>query len=421
MAREQNWTRNFVINLGATAAPSTIVLVLIVVLSQSAQAQTFKVIYNFTRGQDGYSPSSLAIDKRGNLYGTTLAGGSYTEGAVFKLTRSGSSWLFSNLYSFQAGNDGALPMARPVIGPNGSLYGTTELGGTGPCYSGMYRVGCGTVFNLQPPLRAPISVFASWVKTTLYSFPGDYGQWPTTDVTVDPAGNVYGTMTTGGGLGNVYELMPSGGGWLWSRLYSFPGGQNGSTPESGVTLDPAGNVYGTTLSGGNSGCGTVYEISPSGPGRTYQVLHSFSGSDGSDPIGDLIRDTAGNLYGTTVGGCDGYDGTVFELSPSGAGWTFTVLYQFTEPYQGSAATLAMDPAGNLYGTTTVGSGNDPYGSVFKLAPSGNGWTYTTLYTFTGKSDGGGPTSVVLDSMGNIFGTAGSGGASGNGVVFEITP
>ncbi len=397
-------------------------MILCLALTPTAQAQTFKVIYTFMRGQDGYSPSSLAIDKRGNLYGTTLAGGAYTEGAVFKLTRSGSSWLFSNLYSFQAGNDGALPMARPVIGPNGSLYGTTELGGTGPCYSGMYLVGCGTVFNLQPPLHAPVSAFASWVKTTLYSFPGDYGQWPTTDVAVDPAGDVYGTMTTGGGQGNVYQLMPSGGSWLWNLLYSFPGGQNGSTPYSGVTLDPAGNVYGTTFYGGSGTCGTVYEISPSGAGWTHQVIYSFSGSDGSRPSGDLIRDTAGNLYGTTAAGCDADAGTVFELSPSGAGWTFKVLYHFPETYEGSEATLATDPAGNLYGTTNnSGGGNDPYGSVFKLAPSGSGWTYTTLYTFTGKSDGSIPTSVVLDSTGNIFGTTIYGGASGNGVVWEITP
>src|SRR5271165_5903763 len=192
---------------------STLVMfVLAVVLTQPAQTQTFKVLYNFTGGQDGASPEAgLTMDKAGNLYGTTYFGtyhGNNDYGTVFKLTLKGSSWLYNNLYSFTGGSDGAYPEARVIFGPDGSFYGTTQNGGSG---SG------GTVFNLKPPLTPCKAAMCPWVETVIYSFsPGSGGYGPGLgDLVFDQTGNIYGT-TTSGGTGNagvVFRLTHSGGHW----------------------------------------------------------------------------------------------------------------------------------------------------------------------------------------------------------------
>lgn len=389
--------------------------------TQSVQAQTYKVLHNFTGEQDGAIPVGLTIDRGGNLYGTASGGGA-GYGAIFKLAQKGSGWVLTPLYIFQAGPDGVYPGYPVLIGSDGSLYGTTEEGGgLGNCYYD----GCGTVFKLRPAARASGSALAPWTEAVLYRFTGADGAFATSGLVSDSAGNLYGT-TLGGGIGdgNVYLLSPSNGGWTESLVYSFTGGDDGSGPLGGLTFDGAGNLYGTTDSGGLYGEGTVYELTPSGSGWAKRTLYSFT--DGYSVAG-LILDQSGNAYGTTqYGGCC-FSGTVFELKPSNGQWTFTVLHNFAGQYSGPEASLTMDAAGNLYGTTYA-IGAHEYGNVFKLSPLNGGWIYTSLYDFTGGTDGGYPRgNLVLDANGNLYGTVTYGGTGGPacspycGVVFEITP
>ncbi|MFZ0794834.1 MAG: choice-of-anchor tandem repeat GloVer-containing protein, partial [Candidatus Korobacteraceae bacterium] len=192
--------------------------------------------------------------------------------------------------------------------------------------------------------------------------------------------------------------------------------------------DSAGNLYGTTSAwgyGDTGCCGTVFQLVNSGSGWTENTLYQFTdGNDGRIPYGGVIADAAGNLYGTTTTDGANGGGTVFELSPSGGGYTYQTLYSFSGeaglevgPYDD----LAMDSAGNLYGTTYL-DGRYGWGNVFKLAPSGSGWTYTSLHDFTGGSDGASPRCrLVFDSSGNLYGTTSIGGTNGYGVVFKIAP
>ncbi len=397
-------------------------IALAILVSQSVLAQTFTVLHNFTGGHDGNGPiAGLTMAGVGNLYGTAAAGGEYDYGVVFRLTHKGSGWTFTPLYSFQGGNDGAEPLARVIVGPNGSLYGTTNRGGGNYCDSS----GCGTVFNVRPPARASTNVLGGWAETVLYRFTGhsDGANPSFGDVAFDQAGNIYGTTQYtdegGSGYGVVYELTPSNGSWTQSVAYSFMGGNDAWNPISGVVVDKAGNLYGTTIFGGIYGWGTVYELTPSGSGWIEKILYSFTGgNDGANPYADLIFDSAGNLYGVAAQFGSGNGGTVFELMPSGGDWTFSLLYSF-DGSGGSDARLAMDATGNLYGTTQSSAGG--YGSVFELTAGSGGWTYTLLHNFTGP-DGGGPHGgVILDADGNLYGTAPNGGAYGYGVVWEITP
>jgi uncharacterized repeat protein (TIGR03803 family) len=403
------------------------------VLPQSVQAQTFNVIHNFT-GADGAAPSAgVTIDKHGNLYGTTALGGTLDAGTVFELRRSNSGFVFNPLYSFAGVSDGAVPYNRPIFGWDGTLYGTTAQGAGGAC-----DYGCGTVFNLRPPPTICKTALCPWTETVLYRFRGGSdGSDPEGDLIFDQVGNLYGTTTSGGigncgppGCGVAYKLIPSNGAWTQNVLYSFGNGANdGANPVSGVIFDSAGNLYGTTMRGGsggqfycpgNEGCGTVFELTPSGLGWTEKILYNFGVYgrwDGRSPVAGLIFDGSGNLYGATYASGSGGGGTVFELSPSGG---LEVLYSFTG-YGGPADRLVMDASGNLYGTTRQ-DGLYPSGSVFKLSRSNGSWTYTSLHDFTGGSDGAYPNGVTLDANGNLYGTAQSGGAYGSyGVVWEITP
>jgi uncharacterized repeat protein (TIGR03803 family) len=403
----------------ATAALTTaIVLALICTFTQSAQGQTFKVLHNFTGGQDGGTPSAgLTIDNAGNLYGTAESGGSGS-GTVFRLVRRGSAWIFTPLYSFAGGSDGANPSGTVIFGPNGALYGTTLDGGTGGCYFGA----CGTVFNLKPPPTACKTAICPWTETVLYRFAGDPdGGSPAGGLIFDQVGNMYGTTDFGGvGGGTIFEMTPSNGSWEESVLHAL---SDGTHPFSGVIFDNAGNLYGTTTGGGDDYVGAVFELSPSGSGWTEKVLYSFHrDSGGNTPYAGLIFDQSGNLYGAAINGGSGGGGTIFKLIPSNGSWTYKVIYSFTGGIEcGPGGSLVMDGAGNLYGTTLCDGANQA-GSVFRLTPSGNGWTYTSLYDFTNGSDGGSPyCSVVFDAYGNLYGTTEHGGLRGGGVVFEITP
>jgi uncharacterized repeat protein (TIGR03803 family) len=278
------------------------------------------------------------------------------------------------------------------------------------------------VFNLKPPPRPAPTPFGSWNEIVLHDFNGPDGSTPFSDPVFDPAGNLYLPTLFGGahGQGAVVELTPASGGWTETVLYSFTGGSDGGWPGRSLVFDNAGNIYGTASNGG-VGNGVVFELSPSGSGWTEKVLHTFQGgNEGATPIAGLFLDAAGNLYGGTAYEGAGGGGTVFQLSPSGGGWTLTTLYSFTGNL-GPLAPLTMDATGTLYGTSNH-DGAYNFGTVFKLTPSNGGWTYTSLHDFTGGSDGGYPFSDVLfDGHGNMFGTAEVGGNQNVGVVWEITP
>jgi uncharacterized repeat protein (TIGR03803 family) len=391
------------------------------------------VLYSFTgtNGDGAFPVAGLTLDTAGNLYGTTENGGQCVSGCgtVFKIDPSGKETV---LYSFTGMNgDGRDPVAGVIIDNAGNLYGTTKEGGSTQCAD---TFGCGTVFKLDP----------SGHETVLYSFTGMNGDGanPVAGLTFDTAGNLYGTTENGGqcvsGCGTVFKLDPSG---KETVLYSFTGmNGDGANPVAGLNLDTAGNLYGTTENGGQcvSGCGTVFKIDPSG----YEtVLYGFTGmnGDGANPAAGLIVDSAGNLYGTTLGGGSASGGTMFKLDPSGHE---TVLYSFTGTNgdgANPAAGLIMDSAGNSYGTTQFGGVTSCYasfgsppgcGTVFKVDPSGH---ETVLYSFTGTNgDGANPAAgLIMDSAGNSYGTTQFGGVTscyayfganpGCGTVFKVDP
>jgi len=411
--------------------------VIFVLLSGAvAQAQTFSVIHNFSGGLDGATPyTGLTVDRAGNFYGTTYAGGSRHLGTVYRLKRAGSGWIAEGLYSFSGGpNDGLEPLSRVIFGPDGSLYGTASAGDS--CGA----LGCGIVFQLRPPATFCRSVTCPWTESVLHFFAGPVendGEYPSGELFFDQAGNLYGTTLLGGSFsGIVYELSRSGNSWTESIVHSFVSG-GGYAPYGGLIADNAGNLYGTTQNGGVDFAGTVFKLTNSGSGWTYSLPYVFQhGNDGGYPNAGLIFDGAGNLFGATSASGAGGGGTVFELSPSGDSWTYTLLHSFNgsigeygcpDPgnqryaVPGPSAALTMDAAGNLYGTTLC-DGDNQLGSVFKLTPSAGGWTFTSLHDFTGGADGAYPLSnVTLDANGNLYGTASGGGSQGNGVVWEITP
>jgi uncharacterized repeat protein (TIGR03803 family) len=421
-------------NFHASLRAAVTSLAITFVLGLAAQAQTFTVIHSFS-GPEGANPQAgLTLDGAGNLYGTSAYGGNtggecqtFGCGTVFKLTHAGSGWVLSTLHKFNGG-DGLVPISRVVFGPHGALYGTAN------CCSG------GTVFSLRPPASVCRSTSCLWTEAVLFRFGFGAGSLPTGDITFDAAGNIYGTTLSGGdyshcgglGCGTVYQLTLSGGVWTENILHSFTDGADGEYPNSGVVLDQVGNLYGTApQDGSGQATGLVFKFVPSGSGWTQSIVYHFqNGADGNHPWGGLIFDEAGNLYGTTTYGGSGNGGTVFQLSPSGGAWNFNLLEGLPGHVHpdGSEAKLVRDNAGNLYGTT-VKNGAYGYGNVFELTPSGGAWTYTSLHDFTRGSDGAYPYGgLALDSNGNLYGTAFGGGNTGAecssnycGVVYEITP
>jgi len=307
---------------------------------------------------------------------------------------------FTVLYNFAGASDGAYPYAGLVGDTAGNFYGTTYNGGSGSS---------GTVFKID----------SSGNETVLYSFSGARdGQYPYASLILDPSGNLYSTTAWGGrsGRGTVFKVKPSG---HETVLYSFTG-SGGYDPVADLVMDADGNLYGTAKSGGPFVYGTVFKVDTRGHEK---VLHNFSaGSDGARPLGGLVRDTEGNLYGTTtVGGARYNDGTVFKIDSSG---TLTLLHRFTGyPKDGAnpAVGLIVDANGNLYGNTCWG-GAHGWGTVFRVNKTGK---ETVLYSFRGRDDGGCPNGrLLLDAAGNLYGNTCYGGARchrdyGCGVIFEL--
>jgi uncharacterized repeat protein (TIGR03803 family) len=369
---------------------------------QLANAQTFTVLYSFQDHKDGRNPQvGLVTDA---IYGTSFLGGdpACACGAVFKLSSNGS---FKTLHAF-VGTDGANPAAGLIADKQGNLYGTTSQGG--PINSG-----AGTVFKLT----APATLGGTWTETVLHSFGGADGAHPVAGVVQDSAGNLYGTTNEGGAFNNgtVFKLDVAGN---QTVLYSFNGSPDGVYPYGAVTLDGAGNLYGTTTRGGAFNSGTVFKIDATGK---ETVLYSFSGgSDGSHPSSALALDAAGNLYGTAnEGGATGDQGTIFELSAAGS---FSVLHSLTGGVGGAnpAAGMILSSTGSLYGTTSEGGDYDDDGTVFELNPATG--TFTVLHIFTSGNGGTYPyTNVVLDSTGNLYGGTEGGGTARRGLVYKIVP
>ncbi len=399
---------------------------LMIVVATEAQGQTFTVLHNFTGGRDGANPlDGLTIDRNGNLYGTASAGGNKAYGcqnyygthgcgAVFELAHSGTGWILRPLYDFPSVSDG-YPAYGVVLGPDGALYGVTN---GGSC--------CGGVFRLTPPATTCTSFTCNWQQTVLHPFTGQPdAAGPSSRVTFDSAGNLYG-LTYEGGLYNggvVYELSPDGTGWTENVLYSFgTDGSNGQEfPGGQLAIDPAGNLYSSAECNVNMGCfyGEVWELQPSQRGWNESVLFQFNGNNGYAPYSGVIRDSSGNLYGTNSGNTGGGNGSanVYELSPSNGGWNFTSLYDYGDFGEDSTDALTMDSAGNLYGADSI-TGD---GYIFKLTHSGNNWIFSRLHSFSGSDGAGAVGQIVIDSAGNLYGTTAVGGAYGYGVIWEITP
>ncbi len=431
----------------AKLTQAVLLLLMGLVAVPTSWAQTYTVLYSFTGGKDGASPAGgLILDTAGNLYGTA-AGGSQA-GSVYKLSHSGKFVLLHSFGVYGAG--GAHPSGGLVEDSAGNLYGATSGGGTSRdpnCFAGGNKLpsdGCGVVFKLD----------ANGNFSVLFSFSGKTDCWkgcePLAPLTLDAAGNLYGTTFLGGSrdcdpykLNNLEGFLNSDCGVVFKLdttgnetvLHRFGNAQkSGDFPNAGFILDAAGNLYGTTeggginTNGGNGGAGAIFKLDPTG---NETVLHFFEEFvDGDAPQSGLIQDGVGNFYGTTAYGGNPSAGSVYKLDPQG---NLTQLFSFPEGEGGQwpFGRLTMDAAGNLYGTTIAGGNQaatcnfEGCGVVFKLDPSGH---ETVLHGFTGGADGGSPQAdLVMDAAGNLYGTAPSGGAisnacpSGCGVVFKITP
>ena len=407
--------------VGDFVATVSILLLIAVGLFGSTQAQTYTIIHTFDGCAGGYEPmATLILDGAGKLYGTTAFGGSgcshQGRGLAFRLQHAGNGWVEMPIHTFMGGpGDGYEPFnyGGLTIGGDGTLYGTTNAGG---------EYNLGTVFRLQPTPTTCQTTLCPWLTTLLYSFnnsgPGGYDLYG--NVVFDSAGNLYGTTVVQNGVasGTAFKLANSDGSWTEENVYQFGGGVYSL---GGLTFDPAGNLYGVTYNGGEYGSGTVFELTPSGSGWAFNTLYTFTaGSDGSYPIGAPVLDQAGNIYGTTSG--DGSAGTVYELSPSGSGRTFQLLYGF-QGHGGPESSVTLDANGNLYGTTTE-DGAFGQGMVFKLTHNGDGWAFTDLHDFLSGQNGDGSNplgGVTLDSSGNLYGTTSAGGTYGAGIAWEITP
>jgi uncharacterized repeat protein (TIGR03803 family) len=426
---------------------------LIVTLFLSAfalgQAQE-KVLYTFTGSPDGAAPKGkLIADKAGNLYGTTFWGGINTPatlcsyvgmgcGAVFELSpNSDGSYSetilhdFCSSYSGARCLDGAFPVAGLLSDAAGNLYGTTSGGGGTPCQ-------CGIAFEMSPPT----SQGGQWGFTTLYAFCASYpscpdGDTPMSTLVSDANGDLYGTTWIGGANkeGTVFELTPGSNGWTESVLYSFCAQANGiacadgAQPQSAVTFDKSGNLYGTTLYGGSTkyaGGGVVYELSPSANGWSEKILLALTsqgGARGGALKGAVNFDSAGNLYSTANSGGSSGNGVVFRLNAN----NYAEEHLSFNGTNGSAPTagVLMAPGDKaIYGTTSVGGVNN-LGEVYKII----GDKLSVVYNFVGPdgTDGAYPEGALIIDNGNLFGTTEQGGILGSecydegcGTVFEIT-
>jgi hypothetical protein len=415
------------------------------------------VIFNFTFPPDTLTQDgTLVMDSSGALYGPTSSGGTFQAGAIFQLTPppSGTNWNENTLYSFTGGADGNEPYQALIFDAKGNLYGSTLYGGT---VNAACPDGCGVVFELSPPAVEG----GAWTQIVLYSFSGGLdGAHPNGNLVFDAKGAVYGTASAGGtvssacptGCGVAFQLSPpavSGGAWTHNVLYSFMGTADGAVPGAGLVFDENGALYGTTFAGGTvkatcsvslgpASCGVVFQLVPPAAKRrawTEKVIYSFPGGDrGSSPDAVLVFDQHGYLYGTALyggkgkpGQGGGNSGVIFQMKPPSkprGQWQFReYLLNHTRgnhPYGG----LAVDSAGNLYGTALFGGAFFvAKGLAFKLTPPATAkakWKEVLLHSFTAHADGGNPMAGILVGPGNVlYGTTVDGGSAHGGTAFLI--
>jgi hypothetical protein len=392
-------------------------LLLGVSTAQNPTHNTETTLFAFDLTHGIYPESGLVPDGTGNFYGTAKTGGLYPIrtnpccGTVFELSPSSNgTWSLTVIYDFQGLADGTYPFGTMIIDKQGNLYGTTDV----------YALAISaTVFELTKNSNG------TWSEKTIYSFTNSDGN-PNGDLTLDSEGNIYGTTQGNGNSGGeVFELSPqSDGTWKKSVPFTFNAPFPLGNPHAGVALDNKGNLYGTAYSGGQ-GYGGVYELSPQSNGQwKASVLFTFTGVDtGEAPNNKLIFDSSGNLYGLAA--------VVFELSPSSSGtWTEKIIHTFpagvSRDAENPQGTLIFDASGNLYGTGTAGGlgcNDSSCGAVYELSPQSDGtWKETILHQFESAGDGSIPQAgLALDSAGNLFGTAKFGGSRyGYGTVFGIT-
>ena len=394
-------------------------------------AQQERVIHNFGNRADGNTVyGGMISDAAGNLYGTTYGGGTFPAGdfgagVVYELVRQpDGSWTEKILHDFGQGTDGRGPTAALVFDEAGNLYGATRYGGGTNCVGG-----CGVVYELQPPATQG----GSWNESVLYRFQ-DQGFNPQGSLVVDSVGDLFGVTQNGGevGFGIVFELVhQTGGTWNEKIVHTFRhNGTDGNYP-NGITHDSSGKLYGTTSAGGANNWGTVFEISRGATGGWGEkILYSFNnnGMDGTLPAAGVTLGADGSLCGTTSQGGLYNAGTVFRLTPSAGGaWTESILYSFgatstdgTDPW----GAVIFDSAGNIYGETNLG-GTLAEGTVFELTQSGGSWNESVLHNFGNGTDGMFPQgNLIFDHAGNLYGTSILGGAyfgsrDNGGTVFQI--
>lgn len=352
-------------------------------LTKNGNSYTQSTLYSFSKTNDGGNPTGgLVRDAAGILYGTTSSAGAFNRGTVFMLDPS--THVLTTLSSFGGDTDGWVPYAGVIMDSAGNLYGTTS---TAPGANG-------SVFMLNPGTQ---------VLTTLYTFtdPGT-GAFPNYgNLLMDADGNLYGATLQGGsfvncqfGCGVVYKLTKNGDGYTQSVLYTFSGQSDGSGPQSGLAMDASGNLYGTTALGGTSNYGTVFKLTKNGDTYSQSVLYSFNGTNGGWPYAGVTLDAAGNVYGTTgIGGTNGF-GTVFMLAKNSGNYNVSVLHSFSRPDGTSPrAGLLLDNAGNFYGTGYNG-GTANRGTVFVLAmpaitsPARNSTLTSSTVNFTWTAKNG---------------------------------
>jgi uncharacterized repeat protein (TIGR03803 family) len=384
------------------------------------------VIWTFKGSPSDGSDSTAApiVDGNGALYGTTRAGGSGSCpgtpgcGAIYKLTPAGAGYTEAILYDFQgAPNDGEEPESSLIADKNGVLYGTTLVGGD----ASTCQLGCGTVFKLTPS-------GSGYMETIAYAFQGATdGEYPI-GVIIDATGALYGTTEGGAsGHGTVFKLTPTQSGYALTTLYAFQGGtSDGADPSSSLIVNKYGQLFGETGGGGQQGDGTVFKLTQSKSGFVESLVYSFqNGRDGADPGGGLFLNANGALFGMSEYGgarvC--HCGAVFKLTPAQAGYRENTLHVFTGDRKDGKDPLSGvigDAAGALYGTTYRG-GADEHGVVFKLTPTGSGYTETILFNVGGRAGAGAAGGLLLDASGALYGATATGPlGTYSGTVFKIT-
>lgn len=333
------------------------------------------------------------------------------------------------LHPFSGGNSGENPWGGLVFDGAGNLYGTTFLGGSTSYCPGS---GCGLVYKLARTNSG------GWRYSAVHVFAGlPDGAGPLAGLVSDGDGTFYGTTESGGnsavcqsgphfGCGTAFQLAAQpGGGWKFTVLHTFTGGTDGSHPEGTLIRDAAGNLYGTASAGGTSQCGTVFKLSR-GSKATWKLttLHSFAcAGDGETPIAGLLLDPGGNLYGTTQLGGNLGQGAVFELSPAGSGWNYQVLFSFSGADGAQPASgLNFDAAGNLYGATVAGGSTSPVGVIYQLSPSqGGGWKQSVIYDAGASGTATPGSALTFDARGDLYSTVAVGGSAGNGAILCLSP